>query len=130
MTIIYTKNKRTKPANTKANRELAAAWEKICASHQAPLVKGAKANGIKVKVTSKKRPPVVVQEVETPIPTKTLPVPLSAKATGVLPVRDELAEAKAVLKARVGQVFNKGGLQYLTDSDLADGKAGLLRRRS
>lgn len=35
------------------------------------------------------------------------------------------------IRTRIGQVFNKGSAsQYLTDSDLADQKKGLTRRRS
>jgi len=42
----------------------------------------------------------------------------------------EAQEKTRQLKARIGFAGNKMGLQYLTDSDLADEKKGLLRRRS
>lgn len=45
--------------------------------------------------------------------------------------REKKAKQKlAELKSRVGVVFNKGGYQYLTDSDLEDERAGKTRRRS
>ena len=55
----------------------------------------------------------------------------SVNYTGEMAVREQKAkEQAALLKARVGFVGNKMGLQYLTDSDLEDERKGLLRRRS
>lgn len=132
MTIIHPRTKRSKVPNTAANRKLAEDWEKLKAAHTKPLVKGAIANGIKIKSKTKQVPVLLTRpklEVAEP-PKKVLPIPLTNHTPGTKPAVDVLSSEKHALKARVGQVFNKGGAQYMTDSDLADAKAGLLRRRS
>ena len=50
-------------------------------------------------------------------------------AGGTKPVVDPLAEVKQKLKANVGQVYNKGGPQYLSDADIEEQKTGSHRRR-
>ena len=50
---------------------------------------------------------------------------------GAKPIKDKsLLEAEKKLAKRVGLQYNKGGLQYLTDSDLQAMQRGELRRRS
>ncbi len=58
------------------------------------------------------------------------PVRKTVKYSGELALRQQAAlQRTEELKARVGPVGNKMGDQYLTDSDLADMRKGLLRRR-
>ena len=60
-----------------------------------------------------------------------LPAKKTVKYSGELAMREERAKIEAQkLRGRVGQVGNKMGPQYLTDSDLQDMRKGLLRRRS
>lgn len=52
------------------------------------------------------------------------------KLSPEMEAREKAAQQEAILlKARVGMVGNKMGLQYLTDSDLEDSRKGLTRRR-
>jgi len=74
---------------------------------------------------------------ERPKSTKPVNVSMQVKQKPNPRYTDEMAtrEEKAKqeyerMKMRVGPVGNKMGDQYLTDSDLADFKRGLLRRRS
>ena len=59
-------------------------------------------------------------------PAKVQPVLNEEMAKRDRTARDAI-EAK---KLRIHQIYTKGGLQYLTDSDMADLQSGLLRRRS
>lgn len=79
----------------------------------------------------------VNSRVEPFLPAKVDPVMRERKAPKLaqsvldeLPQREHAAAEKLKeLKTRVGPAFNKGGYQYLGDSDLADVRAGLTRRR-
>ena len=115
------RRKQSKP--TAEQRRLAAQWEAIKASHASPLERGAKSWGLKK--------PKQVKEVEQIDLLVDLPVQKPMKDPGVAtkPVIDPLAEIKARLKSRVGQAFNKGGLQYLTDDELEEQRSGSHRRR-
>lgn len=109
----------------KPETKLALDWEKILKKHARPLERGAKAKGVK-----KIKGPIISEPVlfrrETP-KYKSLK---SGNVAVTKPITDpSMLEAVHQLRHRVGVAFNKGGLQYLTDSDLQDSKAGLLRRR-
>jgi len=115
------KSKKRKP--TARERELAKAWEKIKASHTKLLEKGAKANGLKQK-------PKVVEKVLINTKPEIPPLSLKSFGTATKPVIDPLAGAKRELAPRVGPLYNKSGLHYLSDVELADQKKGTHRRRS
>lgn len=123
MAIIHPylgRKKKRKP--TEKERALRAEWERILNSHCKPLDLGAQAKGLKIKGVAK---PVKVYKRENPV----IPsLPMNGVATR--PIHDPAAGEKEALKGRVGQVYPKGGPQYMTDSDLKDSKDGLLRRRS
>lgn len=124
------KKRKAKKPDAKA-RELQASWEKLMAAHATPLVKGAKANGVKIDKPKKvKQVPALFTAPIAQRTHKLLPVPITSHVPGTKPVSDELAAAKHALKSRLGQVYPKGAPQYMTDSDLRDSKDGLLRRRS
>lgn len=74
---------------------------------------------------------------ERPKSRKPVNVELQVKVRNVPRYSGEMAERELKakqeyerMKLRIGPVGNKMGDQYLTDSDLADFKKGLLRRRS
>lgn len=52
--------------------------------------------------------------------------------TGAATVRFDpsLEEAKRALRGRTGQLFNKGGMQFMTDQDLADLAKGTNRKHA
>ena len=128
MAIIHPylgRKKKRKP--TEAERKLRAEWDRIVASHAKPLESGSKAKG-KLPGTKNakgvpKAQPIFKRENEV-VPS----LPMNGTAT--VPIVDPAAAEKHAMKARAGQVYPKGGLQYMTDSDIQDDKTGLLRRRS
>lgn len=73
-------------------------------------------------------------EVGARLPAKADPAPrdnLGPRYTGDMARREaEALEQTKLLQNRVAPLGNKMGNQYMTDSDLADFKKGLLRRRS
>lgn len=129
--ILYEKRKKRKARKPNATeRQLQADWERMMKQHAQPLVKGAIANGVKVKPKISKKEFTVLTVAERAAPkSKDLPIPLSQRQTGTVPVVDVLADAKHALKARVGISFNKGGLQYLSDDELAEQRTGSHKRR-
>ncbi len=123
--------KKRKPSKkTAAQRKLDTDWEAMLKAHAKPLEKGGKANGIKVAVKAKPKFEFKLGPVEPDRPIeKKLPVPLSQKLAGTLPITDPLAEAKHALKHRVGQAYNKSGISYLTDDELKEQRTGSHKRR-
>lgn len=122
ITIRFRKSKPRKP--NARERELAAEWDKMMAAHSKPLGKGRGVQPSKITVGS----PVV-----TAAAPRVASVKISASTplgVAVVPVVDPLHVAKRDLRGRVGQAYNKGGLQYLTDDELAEQKTGSHKRRS
>lgn len=110
--------------NVAEQRDLALQWEKICASHARPLERGAQAKNVVVKPVKVKVSKAVKTKVVAPVH-KPMALFVATK-----PVVDPLAQAKRDLAPRVGQAFNKGGLQYLSDDDMAEQKTGAHKRRT
>lgn len=129
--IVYTSTSssklRKKRKPTAAQRELAAAEARMLEAHSKPLTSGRKYGGSTV-VEDKMSSPVVAGPYIRPasVP-KPPPAPVGV-ATKV--VCDPLAAAKAGLASRVGQAYNKGGLSYLTDDELAEQRTGAHKRRT
>lgn len=124
MAIIYQPVKRTRKSNAQT-RELDDAWENLKAAHAKPLERGCINRGTKApKLNNKqKRAAKRAAAAEPTIPHST------SFGTATVPVNDPLAEAKRNLASRVGQSFNKGGLQYLTDDEMAEQRTGAHKRR-
>lgn len=78
--------------------------------------------------------PRLQMDINQRLPAKADPIPKVPEIPqyeGDMAERQALAEQRTrEMKARVGPVGNKMGPQYMTDSDLADERKGLLRRRS
>lgn len=78
--------------------------------------------------------PRLQMDINQRLPAKADPVPKipeEPQYDGELAKRQEAAlQRTKEMQARVGPVGNKMGPQYMTDSDLADERKGLLRRRS
>lgn len=78
--------------------------------------------------------PRLQMDINQRLPAKVDPIPKVPEAPqyeGDMAEREEAARQRTrEMKARVGPVGNKMGPQYMTDSDLADERQGLLRRRS
>lgn len=108
--------------NDAKNRELKESWEKLLIESAKPLEQGAKAKGVVVDgIVQVKKPVVTVLQKRIP----SLPM----GAGGTKPVVDPLGEAKDKLKSHIGMVYNKGGLQYLSDEDIAEQRSGTHKRR-
>jgi len=119
------KKKKRKP--TAAERELAESWEKLKLQHAKPLERGSEARG-KLAGTSQHKK----QKHEPAIPYKRLTpdipsLPMTGAATK--PIADPAAAEKHAMKARAGIQFNKGGIQYLSDLDMAEQRTGVHKRR-
>ena len=123
----FKKAKKRKP--TEAERKLRDEWDRILQSHSKPLDQGLKARG-KLPGTGAKTlvKPQYTSKLPEKSPDQKLPS-LPMGYGGTKPAIDPLAEAKQSVKARTGQVYNKGGVQYLTDEDLKEQKSGSHRRR-
>jgi hypothetical protein len=135
MSIIRQNFKKVKAKKPNAKqRELDADWQRMIASHSKPLERGASVRGnlpdVKVKKRKKYKEPVTDFD-PTPAPVvRVLPPPSNPWASASKPQDDAtLRAAKDGLKHRIGQSFNKGGLQYLTDDELAEQVAGAHKRR-
>jgi len=117
--------RRKPPVDSPVTRrqQLEADWKKLMMKHAAPLERGAQAKGVILDVTAPP-PPAPYRRTNEHVPS----LPMFGNATS--PVVDPLQGAKHTLKSRVGVAFNKGGLQYLTDGDLAEQKTGAHRRRT
>lgn len=128
MAIIHpylSRKKKRKP--TEAERKLRAEWDRIVASHAKPLELGSKAKG-KIPGTSTRNmkcvPKVIPYHRETPdIPS----LPMNGTAT--VPIIDPAAAEKHAMKRHAGIAFNKGGVMYLSDADLAEQRTGVHKRR-
>lgn len=127
MGIIYQTVRRTRKKPDAKQRQLADDWEALKAKHSAPLERGHVNRGTTVpKLTNKQKRELRRQQqalVVEPLPHST------SFGSATLPVVDPLAGAKRELSARVGQSFSKGGLQYLTDDELAEQRTGVHKRR-
>lgn len=126
--MVYVSNssrrKRKKQKPTAAQRDLAAAEAKMWAAHSKPL--GA-SRTVTVE-TYEPKTPVVSGPYIRP---NSVPKPVAAPVgNATKTVRDPLAAAKAGLAGRVGQAYNKGGLSYLTDDELAEQRTGAHKRRT
>lgn len=51
-------------------------------------------------------------------------------AGGTVPYDPSLEEAKAALAGRTGALYNKGGMQYISDDDMKQMMSGAHRRRN
>jgi hypothetical protein len=117
--------------NKKKARELQESWQKLLERHSKPLERGAKAYGLS-------RVSGVENFLVTPKPFRRKSILESAPSlemrgkgeTFLKPEDESLREAKEKIKARVGQVYNKGGLQLLTNLDIEEQKEGSHRRRN
>ena len=136
MGIIYGPTKRTKVGNPNAKqRQLDADWQAMLEKHAKPLERGAVSNGFVVKAKTNKQKRLEAREAAAAIVAKSTlrdsirypSLPMKGNATK--PVVDPLAEAKRGLATRIGQAYNKGGLQYLSDDEMAEQKTGVHRRR-
>lgn len=126
MAIIHSPTRRTKPKKMDAKqRQLQADWEKLMSKHSKPLDRGAKANGLKVKPA----PQTAVEAVQFEPSVRTANKGFKMMGAATVPVRDELADAKKALSSRIGQSYNKGGLQYLTDDEIEEQRTGAHKRR-
>ena len=126
--IPLKRSKKGRP--TAEQRALDAEWQRLKASHAKPLEKGAKANG---RSDTKKTSTMCAVLQPTPFKRDTgmrsIPsLPMTGNATKPIATKD-LLEAHQALKGRVGQSFSKGGLQYLSDSELLEQRTGSHRRR-
>lgn len=131
MPMIFTRPpRRAKPKKlTKAQQALADQWERVKAQHAKPLEQGAKGRGrlpgpgtklVAAKAQAKPRPRLDAGPL---VPS----LPMAGVAT--VPTCDLLAPEKQALKSRLGQSYNKGTVQYLTDDELAEQRSGSHRRR-
>ncbi len=109
---------------TKAQqRQLDAEWQKLLKSHSKPLERGHKAKGGGSIL-------VLPTESQSPFTRPTeRPKSLGTFGAATVPVIDPLKSAKDNLKSRTGQLYNKGGIQYLTDADMLEQKTGSHKRR-
>lgn len=107
---------------TAKERELVAQWERLMKAHSKPLERGAKAKGVRIETRGKK--PALAPTEVSKRPSRPVYMGSATK-----PAVDPLAEAKKQLMSRVGQAYNKGGLQLLTDAEIAEQKTGSHRRR-
>lgn len=134
------KNKFKSAEEAKRHRELEASWSALKTKHVAPSI-GPNAGKTPSKLSAnQQRIKELLNRDATPVNrplmqeafTEQLPrMPSRPRYDGDMLRREQLArEETAALKSRVGPVGNKMGDQYLTDTDLKDAKAGLLRRRS
>ena len=124
----FKKKKAGKP--TAKQRELAAQWEATLAAHGRPLEKGKKVAGSLPGAKAKADPIALPTQAKPHKRTNEVVPSLPMSGTATKPVTDEAAQAKKEMRGRVGIAFNKGGLQYLTDSDLAEQKTGGHKRRT
>jgi len=134
MAIIHPHHKKRRPRKpTEAERKLRAEWERIVASHAKPLEGGVKAKGKLPSVTGAKvltKPSLTVKPVRVrPDDAALVPSLPMGIGAGTKPAVDPIGAEKHALKARLGQIYNKGAPQYLTDADLAEQKTGNHRRR-
>jgi hypothetical protein len=127
MAIIHPyMGKRKKQKPNAEQRALAEAWDRLQARHSNPLELGSKAKG---KLPGTKN----VKGVPKAIPVfkrKNEDIPsLPMNGTATLPISDPAAAEKHAMKARAGVNYNKGGLQFLSDLDMAEQKTGVHKRR-
>jgi hypothetical protein len=129
MAIIHPylgKKKKRKP--TAEERELATSWEKLKLSHAKPLELGSQVKG-KIPGTLVSKSKVRYQEPE-PYKRKNENVPsLPMKGMATKPIADPAAAEKHAMKAHAGVAYNKGGLVFLSDADLAEQRTGVHKRR-
>lgn len=132
MAIIYQhplKRKKRKPSAEE--QKLRKEWERLLQTHSKPLEGGKKVRGSLPKAKPVGRQTQVL--LQTPMahprgPDPKLPsLPMGLGGTKM--AIDPLAGEKHALKTRVGQVFNKGGPQYLSDDDIAEQRTGSHKRR-
>jgi hypothetical protein len=132
MKIIYERKKKQKRHKPKAiDRQLAADWIGLLAKHGAPLEKGAKSCGSLPGIGTLSpdgRPLNLTCIAPYKRFNKEIPsLPMQGVATK--PSVDILRDAKRQLAPRTGLGYNKGGLQYLTDDELAEQRTGVHKRR-
>jgi hypothetical protein len=113
-------------------REAREGWERITNAHSGVTRYAGKYGG--PTKTPRKFKPVTLSPQQVGGRVTTNPnvnirsVPMGAG--GTVPYDPSLEEAKANLAWRAGQLYNKGGDQYMTDEDLKQMQTGALRRRN
>lgn len=114
---------------TKKQQELADSWNKIVASHQSIKFSGKYGKMVPVQTKPSSILPFTQPprgQVNSELTIRSVPM----GAGGTLPIDRELDAAKEDLAWRTGALFPKGGVQYMTDNDLAELKQGITRRRN
>lgn len=111
------------PVNNARTRELQESWDKIIRESSKPLEQGAIAKGVVVTGLVQISKPVLSMNPSVRIPS------LPMGSGGTKPVVDPLKEAKQKLAPHIGQSYNKGPIQLLSEDELKEQKLGLHLRR-
>jgi hypothetical protein len=125
------RKRKDKNPNNAATRKLAQEWAAMVEAHSLPLERGAKAKGVDTTALTVKAKPllsrVTARTVEN-LGYQIQSVRMNGAATKSTPT-PELAAAMKHVAGRTGAAYNKGGLQYLTDDELAEHRTGAHKRR-
>ena len=115
--------RKPKVVDKNLQRQLQESWDRILQDAAKPLEHGAVAKGVDIQGLVQLRKPVISVKPKPRIPS------LPMGAGGTKPAVDPLADEKRAMLSHVGQVYNKGGPQYLSDADIEEQRSGSHKRR-